>query len=164
MMLGFLVIYLQKRKLKKQQVTTRDWAGPSPFLDGGAGRGQVELRSNNHISLSGFLPQRLSKRLSLLPETEEEMEDLTPGSTFGDKTTGGSFGREVAVNGVAKSNGTTGAITEMKRIEDSAETAKKTQNREPLTTNNNSENIKPGPELSEGPAPPAAEAEKPPEP
>lgn len=125
--------------------------------------GQAELRSNNRISLSSFLPQRLSKRLSLLPETEEEMEDLTPGSTFGDKTNGTSFGREVAGNGVKESNGTAGGNTEMERTEDLAETVEKTQNSESLTTNNNTEDAKPSEDLSTGPTPPATDVEKAPE-
>lgn len=163
MMLGFLIIYLKKRKLRKQQITTSDWAGPSPFLEGGADISQAELRSNNRISLSSFLPQRLSKRLSLLPETEEEMEDLTPGSTFGDKTNSTLFGREVAGNGLKESNGTAGVNAEMTSNKDSAETFKKTQNSEPLATNNNSEDATPSQDLSAGPTPPAADVEKAPE-
>ncbi|KAG7218318.1 hypothetical protein INR49_010014 [Caranx melampygus] len=85
MMVGFLAIFIQKRKIQKQQISTTDWAGPSPFLEGGANNGQVTLRSSNRISLSSFLPQRLSKRLSLLPETDEELQDIPPGTTFGDK-------------------------------------------------------------------------------
>lgn len=85
MMVGFLAIFIQKRKIQKQQISTTDWAGPSPFLEGEANNGPAMLRSSNRISLSSFLPQRLSKRLSLLPETDEELEDITPGTTFGDK-------------------------------------------------------------------------------
>ncbi|XP_029985821.1 cell wall integrity and stress response component 3-like [Sphaeramia orbicularis] len=85
MMIGFLVIYIKKRKLQKQQISTTNWAGPTPFLESGADNSQVTLRSSNRISISSFLPQRLSKRLSLLPEVGEEMEDITAGSTFGEK-------------------------------------------------------------------------------
>lgn len=85
MMVGFLAIFIKKRKIQKQQISTTDWAGPSPFLEGGANNAPELLRSSNRISLSSFLPQRLSKRLSLLPETDEELEDMTPGTTFGDK-------------------------------------------------------------------------------
>lgn len=84
MIVGFLVIYVKKRKLRRQQTSTSDWAGPSPFIDGGVDSDQVTVRSLNRISLSGFLPQRLSKRLSLLPEADEELTSITPGNTFGD--------------------------------------------------------------------------------
>ncbi|XP_061576171.1 mucin-2-like [Cololabis saira] len=94
MMLGFLVIYMRKRRLQKQQITSTDWAGPSPFLAGGANDNQASLRSSNRISLSSFLPQRLSKRLSLLPEADEELLDVSPGGTFGRKPQGSTFGQE----------------------------------------------------------------------
>ncbi len=145
MMVGFLVIYIKKRKLQKQQITTRDWAGPSPFLEGGADNGQVTLRSSNRISLSSFLPQRLSKRLSLLPETDEELEDMTPGTTFGDKHQGGTFGRGVDGNDVQESNGTSVVVPEKKSTEGVPETVENSvsvsssQMNDPLSTNNNSE-------------------------
>lgn len=85
MMLSFPVIYIKKRKLNKQQMTTKDWAGPSPFIENSEGDGQDRARSSQRISHFSFLPQRLSRRLSLLPETEEEMEDINPGTTFGDR-------------------------------------------------------------------------------
>uniref|UniRef100_A0A3Q0S209 Uncharacterized protein n=1 Tax=Amphilophus citrinellus TaxID=61819 RepID=A0A3Q0S209_AMPCI len=107
MMVGFLVIFIKKRKLQKQQVTTTDWAGPSPFLEGGADNGQVTLRSSNRISLASFLPLRLSKRLSLLPETDEELKDMTPATTFGDKNQGATFGQAVDGNAGPESNQTT---------------------------------------------------------
>ncbi|XP_041660895.1 protein EVI2B isoform X1 [Cheilinus undulatus] len=147
MMVGFLAIYIKKRKLQRQQITTTDWAGPSPFLDGGADNGQVTLRSSNRISLSSFLPQRLSKRLSLLQETDEEMEDMTPGSTFGNQIQGTSFGRE-ADGKVKESNGTAGAKEEMKSTEDNQESVKQaessSQTKDPLNINNNTEDAKPG--------------------
>lgn len=83
MMVGFLVIYMKKHKLQKQQLITTDWAGPSPFLESDVDK--VIPRSSNRISLSSFLPQRLSKRLSLLPEKDEELQDMTPSATFGGK-------------------------------------------------------------------------------
>ncbi|XP_029372565.1 cell wall protein DAN4 [Echeneis naucrates] len=85
MMLGFLVIFIKKRKLQKQQITTTEWAGPSPFLAGGSEDGHITVRSSNQISLSTFLPQRLSKRFSLISEADKELEDMTEGTTFGDK-------------------------------------------------------------------------------
>lgn len=145
MMVGFLFIYLKKRKLRRQQITTGDWAGPSPFLEGGADNGQVTLRSSNRISLSSFLPQRLSKRLSLLPETDEELEDMTPGTTFGDKHQGSTFGREVDGNDVQESNGTAVVVPEKKSTGDAPETVENSvsvsssQTNDPLSTNNNSE-------------------------
>lgn len=145
MMAGFLVIYIKKRKLQRQQITTTDWAGPSPFLEGGADNGQSILRSSNRISLSSFLPQRLSKRLSLLPETDEELEDMTPGTTFGDKHQGSTFGREVDGNDVQQSNGTSAVVAENKSTGDIPETVENSvsvsssQTNDSLSTNNNSE-------------------------
>lgn len=83
MMIGFLVILYKRQKLKKHQMATSDWAGPTPFLDGETDNNHVTLRSASRISLSSFLPQRFSKTLSLLPETGEEMEEVMPGTTFG---------------------------------------------------------------------------------
>lgn len=114
MILGFLLIYMKKRGFQKQQITTTDWAGPSPFLDGGANSDPITLRPSNRISLSSFLPQRLSKRLSLLPEVSEEMQDMSPGgkpqgSTFGqgdnakdEKDTNGSAAAPIISSGGAE--------------------------------------------------------------
>ncbi|XP_051935022.1 uncharacterized protein LOC127609224 [Hippocampus zosterae] len=82
MVVGILVIIV-KRKLQKEQKTTTAWAGPSPFLNHGNDNGQVTLRSSNRISAASFLYQKTSKRLSLLPEIQEESEAKTPASTFG---------------------------------------------------------------------------------
>lgn len=113
MMVGFIIIYVKKRKIKRQQISTKDWAGPSPFLDSRTDNGEVTLRSSNRISISSFLPQRLSRRLSLLPEEDQEMEDITEGTTFGGKHRKVSFAPEVTKNG-QESNGTAAAVTEMK--------------------------------------------------
>uniref|UniRef100_A0A3Q3G336 Integrase-type domain-containing protein n=1 Tax=Labrus bergylta TaxID=56723 RepID=A0A3Q3G336_9LABR len=140
MMVGFLVIYIKKRKLQRHQITTKDWAGPSPFLEGGADNGQVTQRSSNRISLSSFLPQRLSKRLSLLPETDEEMEDMVPGSTFGNKNEGSTFGREVNGND-KETNGMAGGDEET--TQDTVENSESSsQTQDPLTTNDNSGDAK----------------------
>lgn len=106
MMVGFLVIFLKKRKLQRQQITTNEWAGPSPFLEGTTDDSQVTLRSTNRISFSSFLPQRLSKRLSLLPEAEEELMDMTPGSTFGGSHVNSIFTSVEDENKVSEINGT----------------------------------------------------------
>lgn len=83
MMASFAVIFLRMRRRQSRQLVNTAWAGPSPFLDGGVGHGgQVEMRASNRISLSGFLPQRLSKRMSLLKEVDET-KHLTAGVTFG---------------------------------------------------------------------------------
>lgn len=145
MMLGFLVIYIKKRKLQRQQITTTDWAGPSPFLEDGADNGQVTLRSSNRISFSSFLPQRLSKRLSLLPDADKELEDMTQGTTFGDKHQENTFGREVDGNDVQKNNGTAVVVPEMKSTGDAPETVENSvsvpasQTNDPLYKNNNLE-------------------------
>lgn len=115
MMVGFLLIYIKQWNLRRQQITTSDWAGPSPFLEGGADNGQVTLRSSNRISLSSFLPQSLTKRLSMLPDTDEELEDMTQGTTFG---------REVDGNYVQESNGTAVVVPEMKSTGDAPERLK----------------------------------------
>ncbi|XP_037630360.1 cell wall integrity and stress response component 1-like [Sebastes umbrosus] len=145
MMVGFLAIYIKKRKLQRQQLTTGDWAGPSPFLEGGADNGQVTLRSSNQISLSSFLPQRLSKRLSMLPERDEEMADMTQATTFGEQNHGSTFGREVDGKDVEESNGTAVVVPEIKDTGDAPETVENSisetssQTNDPLLTINNSE-------------------------
>lgn len=145
MMLGFLVIFIKKRRLQKRQVTTTDWAGPSPFLEGAAENGEVTRRSSNRISLASFLPHRLSKRLSLLPETDEELQDMTAGTTFGEKHQGITFGQEVHSSDVQESNGTAVGVPENKSTGDPPETAENSvsvtssQTNNPISTNDNSE-------------------------
>uniref|UniRef100_A0A3Q3KHN3 Uncharacterized protein n=1 Tax=Monopterus albus TaxID=43700 RepID=A0A3Q3KHN3_MONAL len=113
MMVGFLIIFIKKRKIQKQQAATTEWAGPSPFLEDGADDRQAKLRSSNRISLSSFLPQRLSKRMSLLPEAGEELEDMTAG-TFGDEQQRSTFGREVNGSDTQESNGAAVMVPESK--------------------------------------------------
>ncbi|XP_072315441.1 uncharacterized protein [Eucyclogobius newberryi] len=89
MMIGFLLILYKQHKLREHQFATTDWAGPTPFLETRSeSNGQVTLRSENRISLASFLPQRMSKRLSLLAESRDEMQDaheLTSPTTFAKK-------------------------------------------------------------------------------
>ncbi|KAM9733350.1 uncharacterized protein evi2b [Menidia menidia] len=128
MMVGFLAIYIKKRKLQKQQITTTDWAGPTPFLMAGNDNGQVSLRSSNRISLASFLPQRLSKRLSLLPECDEELQDMTVGVTFGGKTQGDAS--------VEVSKEPSGTIPTVTATEKAAEKVEKSALETPLEINN----------------------------
>ncbi|MEQ2281026.1 hypothetical protein AMECASPLE_026216 [Ameca splendens] len=93
MIVGFLLIYIHKQRLQKQQ-TTMNWAGPSPFLEGTANNGNVVLRSSNRISFTSFLPHRLSRRFSLLPETNE-MKEITLGATIEEKHKGSTFGQAI---------------------------------------------------------------------
>ncbi|XP_073345100.1 uncharacterized protein [Pagrus major] len=145
MMVGFLLIYIKKRKLQRQQITTTDWAGPSPFLEGGADNGQVTLRSSNRISLSSFLPPRLSKRLSLLPETDEELKDIRPGTTFGDKHREGISDQEEDGNDGQDSNGGAVVVTKIRNTGGAPETAENSvslsssQTTDPLSKDNNLE-------------------------
>uniref|UniRef100_A0AAV2J5L0 LRRNT domain-containing protein n=1 Tax=Knipowitschia caucasica TaxID=637954 RepID=A0AAV2J5L0_KNICA len=84
MLIGFLVIWYKKQKLKKHQIATTDWAGPTPFLETGEVNNGI-VRGASRISLASFLPQRLSKRLSLLAEEMPDMNELMTPSTFGVK-------------------------------------------------------------------------------
>ncbi|XP_072247888.1 uncharacterized protein [Leuresthes tenuis] len=131
MMIGFLVIYIKKWRFQKQQITTTDWAGPTPFLVGEDDNGQVTLRSSNRISLSSFLPQRLSKRLSLLPEMDEELQDMTPSATFGGKKQGNTFGKDGQVN-----NGSSIVIPEIKNVDEAVDTVENRVSETPLETKN----------------------------
>ncbi|XP_015255848.1 PREDICTED: protein EVI2B [Cyprinodon variegatus] len=96
MILGFLVIFIYKQRHQKKQQPSA-WAGPSPFLEGDANNGNVELRSSNRISLTSFLPQRLSKRLSLLQDPTE-MKEIPLRDTFEEKHQGSTFGQTVDGN------------------------------------------------------------------
>lgn len=142
MMVGFLLIYIKKRKLQRQQITTTDWAGPSPFLESGADNGQVTLRSSNRISFSSFLPLRLSKRLSLLPETDEELNDIRPGTTFGDE-----HGKGISGNDGQDSNRGAVVGAEIRSTGEAPETdinsvsLSSSQTTDPLCKNNNVEVI-----------------------
>ncbi|XP_058488977.1 protein EVI2B [Solea solea] len=122
MMVGFLVIFIKKHRDQKHQMTTTDWAGPTPFLQDGVDTGNVELRSTNQIFMNSFLPQRLSKRFSMLTQTQQELEDMTPG-TFGDKHQGDTSFHQVDGCKVKESKETAApAVPETKSKEDVAET------------------------------------------
>ncbi|XP_047450131.1 protein EVI2B [Mugil cephalus] len=120
MMVGFLVIYIKKRKLQRQTITTTDWAGPSPFLEGGADNGRGAQRSSNRISLTTILPQGLIKRLSLLPETDE-LEDVATGTTFRDKHHKDTLGGKLEGIDVQESNKAVAVVPEMESMRDPAE-------------------------------------------
>nr|XP_015223025.1 PREDICTED: protein EVI2B [Lepisosteus oculatus] len=93
MLAAIAIILLQKWRRQQRRAEDPNWAGPSPFLDGqivpqlpsGDEEERPSNRSSKRVSLRSFLPQRLSKRLSLLQETDENlpMEDVMQGSTFG---------------------------------------------------------------------------------
>lgn len=114
MIIGFIAIFVQKRKYKLQQVLTKDWAGPSPFLENNTENGHGNLTSSNRISVSSFLPQRLSRKLSLLPEEDQELDDIMPGTTFGGKREASFLDSEQAENSLEESNGTAAAAPEVK--------------------------------------------------
>ncbi|XP_017163717.1 protein EVI2B-like isoform X5 [Poecilia reticulata] len=96
MIVGFLLICISKQRLQKKQTTT-SWAGPSPLLDGEANNGNAVLGSSNRISLTSFLPHRLSKTFSLLPETNE-MTDITSRATLEEKHQRSTFGQAIDRN------------------------------------------------------------------
>ncbi|XP_021167196.2 protein EVI2B [Fundulus heteroclitus] len=100
MIVGFVLICMRRQRLQKQQTTT-NWAGPSPFLEGETNNGNVVLRSSNQISLTSFLPHRLSKRFSLHPETNE-MKDITPRATLEENHQGSTFGQAMDGNDAHK--------------------------------------------------------------
>ncbi|XP_027003945.1 protein EVI2B [Tachysurus fulvidraco] len=90
MFIAFVVVLLRNRQMKKKKLENTDWAGPSPFIDGDNlpninEDGSFHSRESKRISLNSFLPQRLSKRFSMLSPTDEEvpLEDIQVSSTFG---------------------------------------------------------------------------------
>nr|XP_055052791.1 protein EVI2B [Misgurnus anguillicaudatus] len=93
MFIGIIYILVRKRKIQKKQLENSEWAGPSPFLDGElqpdvpatVESESVNRRGFGQISISKYLPQRLSKHLTLRRDTDEEvfMGDILQGSTFG---------------------------------------------------------------------------------
>ncbi|KAM9442711.1 uncharacterized protein ACWYII_014561 [Salvelinus alpinus] len=118
MFVSFGVIFVRKRRHQRMQLQNTAWAGPSPFLDSGVqsrldndDSSDVHLRGSNRISFSGFLSQRLSKRLSLLQETDEEFR-------MGEIPTGSTFGRETVSDDVQPSNGTAAVHKEKTQIEE----------------------------------------------
>lgn len=129
MIIGFIGIFIQRKKYKQQQVLTKDWAGPSPFLEN-TDNGNVNLMSSNRISFSSFLPQRLSRKLSLLPEEDQELEDIMTGTTFGGKQEAPFPASEQAENGLQKSNGTAAGALEVK-IEGNSTESSSQANEEP---------------------------------
>ncbi|XP_060744689.1 protein EVI2B [Tachysurus vachellii] len=90
MFIAFVVVLVRNRQMKKKKMENTDWAGPSPFIDGDNlpninEDGAFHRRESKRISLNSFLPQRLSKRFSMLSPTDEEvpLEDIQVSSTFG---------------------------------------------------------------------------------
>eukprot|EP00066_Takifugu_rubripes_P025951 XP_011615217.1 PREDICTED: hepatitis A virus cellular receptor 1-like [Takifugu rubripes] len=134
MMVSFLVIYIRKRKLNEQQITIKNWAGPSPFIEDGEDNGQIRQRSSNRISLSSFLPQSLSRKLSLLPETDEEMEDINPGTTFGDRREGAPSDQQGAGRDVEGRTGAAANAPEAKTTNGVAEKETCVRAASPTTT------------------------------
>lgn len=137
MLIGFIVIFFQRKRYKQQQVLTKDWAGPSPFLENNADNGHVNLTSANRISFSSFLPQRLSRKLSLLPEEDQELEDIITGTTFGGKqeTSG-----KAETQSIHESNGTAAGAPEVK-IEGNSTGTSSQANEEPPTDKNLEETV-----------------------
>ncbi|XP_034024461.1 mucin-5AC-like isoform X2 [Thalassophryne amazonica] len=112
MMVGFLVIFIKKHRFQKQQIST-EWAGPSPFLENTPDSDRAALRSSNRISLSSFLPQRLSRRMPSLQELDE-LTEINANSSFGvqhQEVTAESKGSDDCAHG---SNVSAIAIPEMK--------------------------------------------------
>uniref|UniRef100_A0A673XPG8 Oligodendrocyte-myelin glycoprotein-like n=1 Tax=Salmo trutta TaxID=8032 RepID=A0A673XPG8_SALTR len=118
MLVSFGVIFVTKRRHQRMQLQNTAWAGPSPFLDSGVqsrldndNSSDVHLRGSNRISFSGFLSQQLSKRLSLLQETDEEFR-------MGEIPTGSTFGRETVSDDVQLSNGAAAVHKEKTQAEE----------------------------------------------
>lgn len=115
MIIGFIAIFFRKQKSKQQHVLTKDWAGPSPFLENSTENSHANFMLSNRISVSSFLPQRLSRKLSLLPEEDQELDEIMTGATFGGKRDERSFlASEQAENSLQESNGTAAAMPEVK--------------------------------------------------
>ncbi|XP_048015898.1 protein EVI2B [Megalobrama amblycephala] len=92
MFIAIIFILLRKRKMQKKRLENPEWAGPSPFLDGDVQPNLPNMDESetitrqgfNQVSISRYLPQRLSKHLTLGRNTSEEvlMGDILQGSTF----------------------------------------------------------------------------------
>jgi len=93
MFIAIIFILLKKRKMQRKRLENPEWAGPSPFLDGDVQPNLPNMdesetingRGFNQVSISRYLPQQLSKHLTLGKNTNEEviMGDILQGSTFG---------------------------------------------------------------------------------
>ncbi|XP_067307804.1 protein EVI2B [Pseudorasbora parva] len=93
MFIAIIVILVRKRKMQKKRLENPEWAGPSPFLDGDVQPNlpstdeseTIKRQGFNQVSISRYLPQRLSKHLAFERNTSEEvlMEDILQGTTFG---------------------------------------------------------------------------------
>ncbi|XP_077064258.1 ecotropic viral integration site 2B [Siphateles boraxobius] len=93
MFIAIIFILLKKHKMQRKQLENPEWAGPSPFLDGDVQPNlpnmdeseTISRQGFNQVSISRYLPQQLSKHLTLGRNTSEEvlMGDILQGSTFG---------------------------------------------------------------------------------
>lgn len=138
MIIGFIAIFVKRKKYKQQQVMTKDWAGPSPFLENSTDNGHVNLTSSNRISFSSFLPQRLSRKLSLLPEEDQELEEIMTGTTFGGKQEAQFLDSEQAEDSPQESNGTASTAAPEVQIEGTS-TGSSSQANEAPSMDKNSE-------------------------
>lgn len=97
MFIAIIFILLKKRKMQRKRLENPEWAGPSPFLDGDVQPNlpndeseTINRQGFNQMSISRYLPQQLSKHLTLGRNTSEEvlMGDILQGSTFGRQNPG----------------------------------------------------------------------------
>ncbi|XP_060800028.1 mucin-2 [Neoarius graeffei] len=94
MLVAFAVAFIRSHKMKKKQMEYSDWAGPSPFIEAGSHSnlptikedGSFHNLESKRISLRSFIPQQLSKRLSMLNSMNEDipLQDTQASSTFGE--------------------------------------------------------------------------------
>lgn len=160
MIIGFIAIFVQRKKLQQQQVLAKEWAGPSPFLENNTDNGHVNLTSSNRISFSSFLPQRLSRKLSLLPEEDQELDDIMTGTTFGGKQEARFLALEQAENGLQESNGTAAAAAPEVKIEGNSADSTSQANEAPSTDKSSEVTLQNGddPETTLPPSGPAEDS------
>lgn len=161
MFIAFLVVLARTRRIKKKKMENTDWAGPSPFIEGDTHPnlpnvnedGPFNHRESKIISLNSFLPQRLSKRFSMISPKEEEvpLESIQVSSTFGHHNVQPLNGKEQKTPDQTQTHDANSSLPEVS----SASTAPEPETIPPAPENN--EKIQPEPKLDDEiiPAPPA---------
>ncbi|XP_058269103.1 protein EVI2B [Hemibagrus wyckioides] len=161
MFIAFLAVLARNRRIKKKKMENTDWAGPSPFIDGEthpnlpnvSEDGPFNHRDSRRISLNSFLPQRLSKRFSMLSPMEEEvpLENIQVSSTFGHHNDQPLNGKEQETPDQTQTHDANSSLPEVS----SDSTAPEPVSIPPAPENN--EKIQPEPKLDDEiiPAPPA---------
>lgn len=142
MFIAFVVVWVRNHQKKQKQTDNPDWAGPSPFIEADIQPnlptvnedGPFQRHELKRISLHSFLPQQLSKRLSILSLVDEEVP-------LGSRTFGQYNAHPLNVNASAdqiqtpEANSPPAELSSNSDVPDKADILQAPENKETVQTN-----------------------------